>query len=107
MPRDRYNDLAIRPPKSLLHRNSHPIPPRSSLPRQHFNPLPRKNNGNYTSIFDLTKRVDLRSANKKAFDGLAMAGGLDSFKNVHRAQYYQLDEKGITFIERAIRYGNK
>ncbi len=67
----------------------------------------RKNNGNYTSIFDLTKRVDLRSANKKAFDGLAMAGGLDSFKNVHRAQYYQLDEKGITFIERAIRYGNK
>jgi DNA polymerase-3 subunit alpha len=67
----------------------------------------RKKNGNYTSIFDLTKRVDLRAANKKAFDGLAMAGGLDSFKNVHRAQYYQLDEKGVTFIERAIRYGNK
>ena len=44
---------------------------------------------------------------QKAFDGLAMAGGLDSFKNVHRAQYYQLDEKGVTFIERAIRYGNK
>jgi DNA polymerase-3 subunit alpha len=67
----------------------------------------RKKNGFYTSIFDLTKRVDLRAANKKAFDGLAMAGGFDSFKNVHRAQYYQLDEKGITFIERAIRYGNK
>ena len=67
----------------------------------------RKKNGNYTSIFDLTKRVDLRAANKRAFDGLAMAGGLDSFKNVHRAQYYQLDEKGVTFIERAIRYGNK
>ncbi|WP_298265584.1 DNA polymerase III subunit alpha [uncultured Lutibacter sp.] len=67
----------------------------------------RKKNGSYTSIFDLTKRVDLRAANKKAFDGLAMAGGFDSFKNVHRAQYYQLDEKGVTFIERAIRYGNK
>ncbi|WP_445725707.1 DNA polymerase III subunit alpha, partial [Flavobacterium sp.] len=67
----------------------------------------RSKNGIYTSIFDLTKRVDLRAANKKAFDGLAMAGGLDSFKNVHRAQYYQLDEKGVTFIERAIRYGNK
>jgi len=36
-----------------------------------------------------------------------MAGGLDSFKNVHRAQYYHLDEKGFTFIERAIKYGNK
>jgi DNA polymerase-3 subunit alpha len=67
----------------------------------------RKKNGNYTSIFDLTKRVDLRAANKKAFDGLVMAGGLDSFTNVHRAQYYQLDEKGLTFIERAIRFGNK
>jgi DNA polymerase-3 subunit alpha len=67
----------------------------------------RKNNGNYTSIFDVTKRVDLRAANKRAFDGLVMAGGLDSFKNVHRAQYYQLDEKGVTFIERAIRFGNK
>ena len=67
----------------------------------------RKENGNFTSIFDITKRVDLRSCNKRAFDGLVMAGGLDSFKNVHRAQYYQLDEKGVTFIERAIRYGNK
>ena len=67
----------------------------------------RKKNGPYTSIFDITKRVDLRACNKKAFDGLAMAGGFDSFKNVHRAQYYQLDEKGVTFIERAIRYGNK
>lgn len=67
----------------------------------------RKNNGNYTSIFDVTKRVDLRAANKRAFDGLVMAGGMDSFKEVHRAQYYQLDEKGVPFIERAIRYGNK
>jgi DNA polymerase-3 subunit alpha len=67
----------------------------------------RKKNGNYTSIFDLTKRVDLRAANKKAFDGLVMAGALDSFKNVHRAQYYQLDEKGVTFLERAIKFGNK
>jgi len=67
----------------------------------------RKENGNFTSIFDIAKRVDLRSANKRAFDGLVMAGGFDSFSNVHRAQYYQLDEKGVTFIERAIRYGNK
>jgi len=36
-----------------------------------------------------------------------MAGGMDSFGDIHRAQYYQLDEKGVTFIERAIRYGNK
>ncbi len=67
----------------------------------------RKENGYFSSVFDVTKRVDLRAANKKAFDGLVMAGGFDSFGDIHRAQYYQLDEKGVTFIERAIRYGNK
>lgn len=67
----------------------------------------RKENGNFSSIFDVTKRVDLRAANKKAFDSLALAGGFDSFENTHRSQYFFLDEKGQTFIERAIRYGNK
>ena len=67
----------------------------------------RKENGNFRSIFDVTKRVDLRAANKKAFDGLVLAGGFDSFETANRSQYYALDEKGVTFIEKAIRYGNK
>jgi DNA polymerase-3 subunit alpha len=67
----------------------------------------RKENGNFNSIFDVTKRVDLRAANKKAFDSLALAGGFDSFKGTHRSQYFYTDEKGQTFIEKAIRYGNK
>ena len=67
----------------------------------------RKKNGNFRSIFDVTKRVDLRAANKKAFDGLVLAGGFDSFGTANRSQYYALDEKGMTFIEKAIRYGNK
>ncbi len=36
----------------------------------------RKEEGNYKSIFDLAKRIDLRAANKRAFEGLANAGGL-------------------------------
>ena len=67
----------------------------------------RKENGIYSSIFDLAKRIDLRAAYKKTFDGLAYAGGFDSFKNTHRAQYFSLDEKGQTFLEKAIRFGNK
>jgi DNA polymerase-3 subunit alpha len=67
----------------------------------------RKENGPYKSIFDVTKRVDLRAANKKAFDGLILAGGFDSFSSTHRSQYYALDEKGQPFIEKAIRFGNK
>ncbi|WP_196891020.1 DNA polymerase III subunit alpha [Aureivirga marina] len=67
----------------------------------------RKTGGRYTSIFDLAKRVDLRAANKKAFDNLVLAGGFDSFSGIHRAQYYVKDEKGVTFIEKAIKYGAK
>ncbi|WP_075344248.1 DNA polymerase III subunit alpha [Tenacibaculum agarivorans] len=67
----------------------------------------RKENGPYTSVFDVAKRVDLRVANKKAFEGLVLAGGFDSFEDTHRAQYYVKDEKEQTFLEKAIRFGNK
>ncbi len=67
----------------------------------------RKENGPFQSIFDVAKRIDLRAANKKAFDNLVFAGGFDSFTDTHRAQYFALDEKGQTFLERAIRYGNR
>jgi DNA polymerase-3 subunit alpha len=61
----------------------------------------------YTSIFDLVKRIDLRAANKKAFENLVLAGGLDSLSNVHRAQYFNPDGDGITFLEKALRFGAK
>jgi DNA polymerase-3 subunit alpha len=67
----------------------------------------RKDNGHYKSIFDLTKRIDLRAANKKAFENLALAGGFDCFKDTHRAQYFHNEGDGITFLEKAIRYGSK
>ena len=67
----------------------------------------RKENGNYTSIFDLAKRVDLRAANKKSFDSLIKAGAFDSFIDTHRAQYFATDEKGLTFLERAMKFGSK
>jgi DNA polymerase-3 subunit alpha len=63
--------------------------------------------GAYKSIFDLAKRVDLRAANKKAFENLALAGGFDSFTGTTRAQYFHDDGDGITFLEKAVRYGSK
>ncbi|WP_272151354.1 DNA polymerase III subunit alpha [Tenacibaculum aiptasiae] len=67
----------------------------------------RTENGNFTSVFDVAKRVDLRVANKKAFEGLILAGGFDSFTQTHRAQYFVEDEKSQKFIEKALRFGNK
>ena len=63
-------------------------------------------NGNYVSIFDLAKRINLQAANKKAFENLALGGGFDSFKGVHRAQYLQLDHKGEQFVSRALKFGH-
>ena len=67
----------------------------------------RKKNQNYKSIFDLSKRVDLRAANKKAFDSLAAAGAFDCFNSIHRAQYFYDIGDGITFIEKIIKHGGK
>ncbi|GGD47546.1 DNA polymerase III subunit alpha [Muriicola marianensis] len=67
----------------------------------------RKANGAYKSVFDLAKRIDLRAANKKAFENLALAGGFDSFGDTHRAQYFHMEGEGITFLEKVIRYGAK
>lgn len=66
----------------------------------------REENGMFSSIFDVAKRVDLRTCNKKAFEGLVLAGGFDSFENVHRAQYFATDERGMTFMEKAIKFGH-
>jgi len=65
----------------------------------------RKNRGEYTSIFDVTRRVNLRSANKKAFESMALAGAFDSFEHTHRAQYFHEDSSGMPFLEKAIKFG--
>ncbi|WP_026451278.1 DNA polymerase III subunit alpha [Aequorivita capsosiphonis] len=65
-----------------------------------------RKDGKYKSIFDLAKRIDLRSANKKAFENLALAGGFDSF-DTHRAQYLHDEGDGIMFLEKVLRYAAK
>ncbi|MDB9775308.1 DNA polymerase III subunit alpha [Vicingaceae bacterium] len=66
----------------------------------------RKENGNYTSIFDVTKRVDLLAANKRTFENMALAGGFDSFEGVHRAVYFSDTGDGMTFMEKALKFGS-
>jgi DNA polymerase-3 subunit alpha len=66
-----------------------------------------RKSGKYKSIFDLAKRIDLRAANKKAFENLALAGGFDTFADTRRAQYFHDEGDGVTFLEKAMRYGAK
>lgn len=62
-----------------------------------------RKDGPYRSVFDFAKRIDLRAANKRAFENLALAGGFDGF-GAHRAQYFHADPDGVTFLEKVIRY---
>ncbi|MFD1094821.1 DNA polymerase III subunit alpha [Salegentibacter chungangensis] len=63
--------------------------------------------GPYRSIFDMAKRIDLRAANKKAFENLALAGGFDGFGGTHRAQYFHDEGDGLSFLEKVIKYAAK
>jgi len=67
----------------------------------------REKNGPFKSVYDLTKRVNLRSVNKKSLESLALAGGFDCFAGYHRAQYFLPDKKdGMNLLEKAVRYGS-
>ncbi len=66
----------------------------------------RKENGQYKSIFDLVRRVNLRAATKKTLENLVVGGGMDSFTKLHRATYFKSDsENSPTFLEKLIRFG--
>ena len=65
----------------------------------------RSGSGPYKSIFDLTRRSNLRSINKKCVEALAEAGAFDSF-GLHRAQYFQSHGDGPNLLESAIKHGN-
>ncbi|MBI2258970.1 MAG: DNA polymerase III subunit alpha [Flavobacteriia bacterium] len=65
----------------------------------------RTENGPFKSIFDLTKRVDLRIVNKKTLEALVYSGCFDSF-SLKRSQYLLEDKNGKIFIENVIKYAN-
>ena len=62
-------------------------------------------NGFYTSVFDMTSRVSARACNKRVFESLVLAGGFDSFNQIHRAQFFAEDSNGKPFLENVMKYG--
>ncbi len=65
----------------------------------------RKENGNYKSLEDFVQRIDLKSANKRTLESLALAGGFDSF-NLYRSQLFAL-ENDTTYLEKMMKFGSK
>lgn len=68
----------------------------------------RKKHGLYKNIFDLIKRVNQRSVNKKSLESLAYAGAFDCFNNLHRAQFFYIQTgESVNSLEKIIRFGNQ
>src|SRR5436853_5221490 len=50
----------------------------------------RLKNGAFRTVFDLVKRVNQRTVNKKTMESLAYAGSFDCFPEHHRAQFFHI-----------------
>jgi DNA polymerase-3 subunit alpha len=67
----------------------------------------REKSGHYASIYELVKRVNQRTVNKKSLESLAMSGTFDCFPELHRAQYFfQPPGDSSNGLEKIIKYGN-
>jgi len=67
----------------------------------------RKTSGTFSGIYNITQRINGRMMTKKNLELLVLAGALDCFEDIHRAQYFtpaNRDET-ITVIEHALRLG--
>ncbi len=63
-------------------------------------------NGPFTSVYDLMRRVNLKSLNKRTLEILVSSGALDCFPVHTRGQYFSAYRNDTsTGIERLIRYG--
>ena len=67
----------------------------------------RRKNGSFKDIYEFSRRVNLRTVNKKSFECFAQAGAFDNIEKMHRAQFFaSLPNENQTFMERIIKYGN-
>ncbi|MCR4920439.1 MAG: DNA polymerase III subunit alpha, partial [Bacteroidaceae bacterium] len=67
----------------------------------------RDTNGPYTSIFDLVHRVSVNTIKRNGLECLALSGALDCFSNeITREQMVAKNERGETFLDVLVRYGN-
>lgn len=67
----------------------------------------RKLRGEYKDIFDFVARINSRQVNRRCLESLALAGAFDCFIDIQRSQFFAMDNEGISFIEKIVRYSAK
>jgi DNA polymerase-3 subunit alpha len=68
----------------------------------------RKANGPFKNVFDFIQRVNHRTVNRKSMENLILAGALDSFTEMHRAQYFFTPVTDtLSGLDRLLRFGSQ
>ena len=67
----------------------------------------RQARGEYKDIFDFVARINSRQVNRRCLESLALAGAFDCFTDIQRSQFFAIDNEGITFIDKIVRYSAK
>ncbi len=65
----------------------------------------RKDSGKFEDVYDMARRLNLRSVNKKSFESLVLGGAMDQFQ-FSRATYFTPVGGYNTAIEWIVKYGN-
>ncbi len=66
----------------------------------------RRKDGPFKDIFDFVERVPAGAVNRRAFESLALAGAFDCFSEIKREDFFNENNRGETFTEQILRYGN-
>lgn len=66
----------------------------------------RNKRGTYKSIFDLIKRVNQRSVNKRSLESLVYSGAFDCFKEITRSQYFYQAPGDVQGLDKIIKFGS-
>jgi len=68
--------------------------------------IERDKHGAFKTIFDLAKRCNQKSVNKKSMESLAYSGAFDCFTDIIRAQYFYQAPGDVNGLEKIIKFGN-
>lgn len=67
--------------------------------------IQERESGTFTNIYDLTKRINQRAANRKSLESLALAGAFDTFPDANRAVFFHEEEPGKgTVLDKVLRF---
>ncbi|MFT5165388.1 MAG: DNA polymerase-3 subunit alpha [Saprospiraceae bacterium] len=66
----------------------------------------REKDGPFKDVFEMMRRLDLRSVNKRCMESLVLGGALDLFEGTPRSIFYAPSDKYDTFMEHLLKYGN-